>query len=66
VKCSAIAPVWKWVGWSGSGSPAIWAIILGISIVWRAIGLLEGRHLTLAEFVICLGIALAILAIVVL
>jgi len=29
VKCSAIAPVWKWVGWSDSDSPAIWAIILG-------------------------------------
>ena len=27
MKCSAIAPVWKWVGWSDSGSPAIWAII---------------------------------------
>jgi len=41
-------------------------IILGIAIIWRAIGLLRSRHLTLGEFVICLSIALAILAIVVL
>jgi hypothetical protein len=41
-------------------------IVLGVTIICRATGLLGRRHLTLGEFVICLGIALVILAIAVL